>query len=217
MRWGMAVIDSRGKLPVLSVSPVLQIVRFCPRRVEVDDAVRQQLVPALRLRAGPRDVIAGRHGPDELGERIIVSVWSAGGDAGALERTSTLEDLVPSLDVFDVRSDHLVVRVEFHDARSRTARLLRIFRGQVRSGELDRYIEVVDAGTRSDAAAGHGPIALLLGVEATSHDAFVTVSTWPDWSTIEAATGGDVRRPIATRNPELLVASEVTHFEVIEG
>ena len=191
-------------------------MQFLPRRVGIDDAMRRQLAPALRAEAGLMEVIAGRHGPDELGPRIVATVWSSGAVSDVPDRTTTLDDLAKSLDVTDVRAEHLVVRAEIHDARDRSARLLRVFRGQVRPGELDRYVDEAEAGTWADVAAGRGPIALFLGTEPSSPDRFVTVSTWPDWATVGAATGGDVRRPIATRHPERLLAADATHFEVVE-
>jgi hypothetical protein len=200
----------------LASSSVLRIVRFRPRRIEVDDAMRHQLAPALRAQVGLTDVIAGRQGPDELGPRVVVSIWAGESASDLPDRTAALDDVAASLDVTDVVSDRLVIRVEFHDPRDRSARLLRVFRGEVRSGELDRYVDEAEAGTRADAASGRGPIALFLGIEASAPDRFVTVSTWPDWTTVEAATGGDIRRPIATRHPERLVSADATHFEVIE-
>jgi hypothetical protein len=200
----------------LASSSVLRIVQFRPRHVEIDEAMRRHLAPALRAEAGLTDDIAGRHGPDALGPRIVVSVWSHESAAGMRDRTAALDDLVGSLDVTDARSERLVIRVEFRDPRDRSSRLLRVFRGQVRAGELDRYVDEAEAGTLEDAAAGRGPIALFLGADPSVPDRFVTVSTWPDWATVEAATGGDVRRPIATRHPERLVAADATHFEVIE-
>lgn len=195
---------------------MLRIVQFRPPRVEVDDAIRRELAPALRAAAGLTHVIAGRHGPDALGPRILVSVWSAGAASGTPDHTPAFDDPGASLGAADVRSERLVVRVEVRDERQRPARLLRVFRGQVRAGEVDDYVAEVEAGTREDVAAGRGPVALFLGTETSSPDRFVTVSTWPDWATVEAATGGDVRRPIATRHVERLVAWDVTHFEVIE-
>lgn len=207
--------STREGLPVLASSSVLRIVQFCPRRVEVDDAMRRQLGPALRAEAGLTDVIAGRHGPDELGLRIVVSVWTGVANDEMPDHLA-LGDVAALLDVTDVRPECLDVRVEFRDPRDHTARLLRVFRGEVRAGELDQYVGEAEAGTRADAAAGRGPIALFLATEPAAPDRFVTVSTWPDWTTVEAATGGDVRRPIATRHPERLIAADATHFEVIE-
>jgi hypothetical protein len=53
-------------------------------------------------------VIACRHGPDELGPRVVVSVWSGGAAAGTPDRTAALDDLSASLDVTDARSERLV-------------------------------------------------------------------------------------------------------------
>jgi hypothetical protein len=43
------------------------------------------------------------------------------------------------------------------------------------------------------------------------------VSVWESWSALEAATGGDIRRPIATRHPERIERWDAAHFEVIDG
>lgn len=68
--------------------------------------------------------------------------------------------------------------------------------------------------TLADIANGGGPLSLYLGSNAD--DTFVTVSIWDGWSAVEAATGGDVARPMATRHPERLVEWEATHFEIID-
>ena len=202
----------------MAVTPVLRIVRFRPRSVEVDNALRHRLIPALRAQPGVIDVVAGRHGTDELGQRIVTSVWSSVAATDTpQDPDGTLEELLGLLDVDEVRSERLLVRVQFRNPGPGTARLLRVFRGKVRGHDLDRYVEEAEAGTLADAAAGYGPITLQLGVEAPQPDQFVTVSTWPDWSTIEAATGGDIHRPLATSHPERLVSSDVTHYEVIDG
>ena len=202
----------------MAVTPVLRIVRFRPRSVEVDNALRHRLIPALRAQPGVIDVVAGRHGTDALGQRIVTSIWTSEAATDTpQDPEGTLGELAGLLDVDEVRSERLTVRVQFRNPGLGTARLLRVFRGQVRGGELDLYVGEAEAGTQADVAAGHGPITLHLGVVAPQPDRFVTVSTWPDWSTIEAATGGDIRQPLATRHPERLVASDVTHYEVIDG
>ena len=95
------------------------------------------------------------------------------------------------------------------------ARILRTLRGNVRPGERDAYIEQARLGYLADIEAGHGPLAIHLGT-GSGDDDFVTLSVWESWSAIEAATGGDVRRPMATRHPELIIAWEATHLEIIE-
>ena len=93
--------------------------------------------------------------------------------------------------------------------------IVRLFEGQVRPGELDAYVDDARAGTLLDAAAGSGPMALYLARRTA--DAFVTLSVWPDWSTLQDATGGDVERPIATRHAHRLVAWHAEHYESIPG
>ena len=199
----------------MPVSPQLHIVRFRPRRAEADDLTRRRLLPTLSASQGAQDVIAGRRGHDELDERILVSVWSPNGPPESGVVDPRLDDLIAELDVTDVRSEYLALRVRRHNPTPSPQRLLRVFRGKVRHGELDRYVAEVEDGVAADIAAGTGPVNLFLGAPEADADAFVTVSTWPDWSTIEAATGGDVRQPVATRHPERLVEADVAHFEVI--
>lgn len=91
--------------------------------------------------------------------------------------------------------------------------VLRIFRGAVREGELNAYVDEARAGTIADIEAGHGPHALYLGVDPPTE--FVTVSLWDDWDAIESATGGDIRRPVATRHADRLTRGTAQHYEVV--
>ncbi len=91
--------------------------------------------------------------------------------------------------------------------------VLRVFRGGVRPGELDAYVEEARVGTLADTQAGHGPCALYLAPVVP--DRFVTVSLWPGWAAIEVATGGDVHRPITTRDPRRIIEMDVVHYEVM--
>lgn len=202
----------------MAVTPVIRILHFIPRRVEFDSQLRGRFIPFLRSQAGLLDLIAGRHGPDERGPRIVVSVWEPDAivavppwsDQGLLDTAAAVDEAgEPRLEV-------MPVRVRFRAGDPDHPRLLRVFRGRVRPGDLDRYVDAVENGTRADAASGRGPLALYLATVESTPDQFVTVSTWSDWSVIEAATGGDIRRPVSTRHSEHLVASEATHYEVIE-
>jgi hypothetical protein len=198
-------------------TPTIRILHFVPRRADFDGQLREQFIPVLRSQAGLLDLVAGRHGPDERGPRIVVSVWAPDAvvaippwsDRGVLDVAGRLEPDEGRLEV-------LPVRVQVHGDRTDPPRVLRVFRGRVRIGELDRYLHEVEAGARSDVAAGHGPLALYLGSDPDTPDAFATISTWREWAVVEAATGGDIHQPVATRHPERLVESDVTHFEVIE-
>lgn len=196
---------------------VIRILHFRPQRVDFDSQLREQFIPILRNQAGLLDLIAGRHGPDERGPRIVVSVWEADAmvalppwtDQAVIDPGGRVGPDPPPAEVMPVRA---MFRGDLADR----ARVLRIFRGRVRVGELDAYVEEAANGTRADAAAGRGPLALYLAADVSTPESFVTASAWADWSVIEAATGGDVRRPVATRHPERLVDAEAIHYEVIE-
>ena len=43
----------------------------------------------------------------------------------------------------------------------------------------------------------------------------MTLSLWPSWDAIETATGGDVHRPIVTKDPRRIVDMAIVHYEVI--
>jgi hypothetical protein len=199
---------------------VIRILHFRPQRVDFDAQLREQFIPILRSQSGLLDLVAGRHGPDERGPRIVVSVWAADAmvalppwtDQAVIDPGGRAGVDPPPAEVMPVR---MMFRVEPAEPADR-ARVLRIFRGRVRAGELDAYVDEAANGTQADAASGRGPLALYLATEESTPDTFVTASAWADWSVIEAATGGDVRRPVATRHPERLVDAEATHYEVIE-
>src|SRR5205085_8394540 len=106
---------------------------------------------------------------------------------------------------------HLSVHSRFE--RTDPARILRLFRGRVREGELEAYVDDARSGMLADALVNDGLIAFALGADPP--DAFVTVSVWTGWPPIELATGGNTRQPVATRNSVRLTGYEVDHFEVL--
>jgi hypothetical protein len=196
---------------------VIRILHFRPQRVDFDSQLREQFIPILRGQAGLLDLVAGRHGPDERGPRVVLSVWDADA-AVALPQwpDQALVDQVGSAETTAPPAEVLPVRARFRSDRTDPPRVLRIFRGRVRAGELEAYVDEAASGTRADAAAGYGPLALYLAADIVAPDTFITASAWADWSAIETATGGDIRRPVATRHPERLIEADVLHYEVIE-
>jgi heme-degrading monooxygenase HmoA len=202
----------------LSAPRVLRLFQFRPVRSAFDGILRDTMLPDLRRLPGLIDLHLGRRGPDELGQRLLATVWSS------------QEAMVAAV---GEDFDHPVFHPEFlAETTDRTlesrplaismalevsgrARILRTLRGQIRPGERDAYIEQARLGYLGDVDAGRGPLAIHLGT-GPGEDDFVTLSVWDSWSAIEAATGGDVRRPMATRHPELIIAWEATHLEIIE-
>jgi hypothetical protein len=193
---------------------VIRLLRFRPVRPAFDEILRTHLIPDLCVQTGLLGCWSARQGPDELGPRVVVAVWAGGSSGGP-----TLD---PASDRFDQRylDETTDWASELHPVRLYTrspvdgeSRILRLFRARVRPGELDAYEQEMRVGLELDASATSGPTAIC--VAETGPDAFLTVSAWRDWRDIEAATGGDTRRPRATRRPDRLVDWEVSHFEIV--
>lgn len=203
----------------MAVVPVVRLFGFRPTRPAFDNAIRDLIVPTICAQPGAIDVYAGRHGPDELGPRMVVSVWESraameaafGGPARPGEpRPEALDGIT------DASVEVLQTEIAYHadDARE-PARIIRILSGCTQPGQLERYIQATRAGVAVDVAEGHGPLAFYLA-HGDTPEGFVAVSTWSGWSAIEAATGGDIREPLSTRRPELIETYDATHFEIID-
>lgn len=194
----------------------LRVVTFQPgEATSASDAdLRDKCVATLAGLEGIVDVWAGRRGSGEDQSRVLVSTWLVdpeAGPAGAPDVAAlrSLGDKVST--IHDVEQFGLSVHARFD--RADPPRILRLFRGWVREGELDAYVEVARAGMLADSIDNAGLIAFALARQPP--DAFTTVSVWTDWSAIEAATGGNVRQPFSTRNSERLSDFKVTHYEVL--
>ena len=61
----------------MSEHHVVRLFRFRPVRSGFDAILRDVLVPGLFAFDDIDDVYVGRQGPDELGERVVVSVWTS--------------------------------------------------------------------------------------------------------------------------------------------
>lgn len=196
----------------------LRLFQFRPvgSGAAIDAVFRREALPRLARIPGVEAAVAGRHGPDETGERLVVSVWASKGalDAAACgpEPDAPL-DLESGPDLADARILVLPIEVAVEPGRTEEPSVLRVFRGGTRPGELDAYLEEVRSGALADVAAGHGALALYAA--RAGDDRFVTVSIWSGWSVIEAATGGNIRRPAATRNVARLSGGSVVHYEVL--
>lgn len=198
-----------------TVGSMLRLFVFRPPDAEttLDVALRDRIVPELLGLAGIRAAFAGRRGSGEDSRRVMASVWepdapASGIEASLMERSSGYAGRLP-----DARVDVLPLAVTISTARTEEPRILRVFRGEVRAGELDAYVEEARTGTLSDLATKEGPIALYLGTQPPAR--FVTVSAWTGWEPIELATGGNIRQPMATRNAARIVAGQAAHYEII--
>jgi hypothetical protein len=196
--------------------PVLRLITIgsVPASATFDSMLRDEVLPAVLKLAGIMDARVGRRfGPAEVDERVIAMMWG-------------------SYEAMDAAGEHSSLAQVEHDSGSRVeilplavhlrfqrpddpARILRIFRGQVRPGELDLYVEDARRGASADGATDHGPSAFFLSPLPPDH--FVSLSLWGDWSEIELSTGGNVRRPMATHHAERIIAGHAAHFEILPG
>jgi hypothetical protein len=80
---------------------------------------------------------------------------------------------------------------------------------------LDRYFEQARSGAIADGTDPLGPLCVIGG--AAGPEQFLTLSTWSFWTSIEACTGGDIRRPLVTRNASLIVEGGPVHYEILSA
>jgi heme-degrading monooxygenase HmoA len=195
---------------------VLRVFRFRPLTSEFDSFLRTVMLPEVPHLPGLLAVHAGRRDHESGGDRIVATVWESR-DAMIESVGETVEEsrfhperlaqtVERTLEVLDVR-------VALPSGTPERPALLRLFRGTVRPGELDDYVEDVRVGTQTDADGGRGPCSLYLAIDPP--DAFVTISTWQSWEAITRATGGDIARPAFTRNSRRLVTMDVAHYESV--
>ena len=194
----------------------IRLFQFRPRRGAFDTILRDVLIPDLARLPGVGEIFVGRHGPDEIGPRLVASIWDSHEAMAAVLGVSFDEETFHPellLETTDRRLEVLPLSFIHRAEIGGPPTIMRLVSGRVRPDELEDYIAEAWAGTRDDAAAGLGPTALYLA--ACRPDSFRTLSLWPDWETLEVATGGDIDRPIATRHAQRLVAWSATHFEVV--
>jgi heme-degrading monooxygenase HmoA len=202
---------------VASPSPI-RLLTFRPTEAPslVDRDIRAVVASGRLVGPGQRHLMVGRRGSDADAERVIVSVWDTDGSmaawaGGPFNEIVAEQALIPTIEVRALEVLPLAVALGL--VQPTEPQVLRIFRGAVRDGELNAYVDEARAGTIADIEAGHGPHALYLGVVPPTE--FVTVSLWDDWDAIESATGGDVRRPVATRHADRLTRGTAQHYEVV--
>jgi len=203
---------------VESESRIIRLFKFRPVRVAFDQILREEMVPALVEFPGLLDLYVGRRGPEELGPRLIATIWNS--------RESMASAVGESLDYPVFLPQYLDETAErelqffplafgYRFARPDQPGVLRLVEGAVQAGGLERYVAEAHAGTLADDDQGRGPLALYLAPR--SAEQFLTLSVWSDWASLQEATGGDIDRPIATRHAKLLDAWQAEHYEAIPG
>lgn len=196
---------------------MVRVFRARPTRLAFDATLREVVLPELRAQVGIVELWAGRHGPDELGERAIVSTWSS--------REAMVAAMGDDLDRSRVSAEHLAgtthrqldvlpILVTVHQDVSTPPTVLRLAYGRLKQITLATYAEHVHAGAHRDIDRGRGPAALLLAEAGT--DSFLTISTWTDWESLAAATGASLDQPVRTRERHELASFRALHYELVD-
>lgn len=201
------------------VSPrVLRVITFQASGPDsaVDTVLRTAVLPRLLDEPGVIEAWQGRRGSAD-GNHVLVSTWAERPSDGVGEPADValLRDArLTALGAVEVVSaNELDVAVHAAFVRPEPARVLRVFHGTVRAGELADYVEEARAGMTEDARINDGLVSFVLGHDGV--DSFVSVSTWTGWPAIEAATGGSTRQPFTTRQPRRLAGYRIVHLELL--
>jgi hypothetical protein len=182
---------------------------------QIDALIRRRGIAAISALPGVVEVYAGRRGPDQNGERVIASVWAANGsDSGATQRERLEFDLAglePSVQCVSTEVVPLLLALRY--PTDAVPRVLRVFRGEIRDGRVDEYLDAARDGADRDAHLPEGPNALYLAM--TGQSSFLTVSIWPSWAAIQERTGSDMHHPVSTQHRELLKSGSAFHYEIL--
>lgn len=193
---------------------VVRVVTFRTTRPAFDADLRGSILPAIRRRSGAIGVFAGRQGPDEVGVRLLVSLWATSDAGGEAATTDDLDASSGSLaGTTDLRSQVLPVLYR-HLARPPLATgILRLARGRLADIDVGTFAQTLSGHMAALRTGGAGPADILMADAGA--DSFVMLSTWPDWAAIEAATGASISAPLGTKRFAELSEFEVDHFELL--
>ena len=190
---------------------VLRVSRFGRGSLwsAIDQSIRDAM-PEYRSQPGMEAVWFGRRGPATGDERTIVTLWSS---AEAEAASRTIPEMLQDIDV--VAPSRVVLPVAFSRWRASAGPpgILRIYEGRTRRGQLARYAEVGQAATAREVDQADGPTAVTMTLAGV--DRFLTVSTWLDWSSLEAYTAGHIERPLVSRDRSLIREGSPTHYELV--
>ena len=200
----------------MSEPAIVRMFRFQPVRPAFDAVLRDSVLPDMHTMPGVMRVWAGRQGPGELGARLIVSVW-ASREAMKAALGDDPEDarFHPEYldDTSDRRLDVLSLVLMEASPTPLVTGILRVTRGSLSDGDMTAYARLVghDLPTRHDDGAGPRAVVLASG-DGTE---FVMVSTWPDWTAIESATGASVHDLLRVKRDRLR-EYHVDHYELVD-
>ena len=124
------------------------------------------MLPDLRRMPGLVDVFLGRRGPDELGPRLNVTVWTSR-EAMVAGVGENFDPPIFHPEYIDETTERVLeilpIAISMPFDGVGTPRILRTLHGTTQPGERAAYIEEARNGTIADIDAGRGPLALAPG------------------------------------------------------
>jgi len=137
---------------------IIRLFHFRPIRPAFDRILRGVLIADLQTKPGLIDVVVGRHGPDELGARIVASVWSSR-QAMITAVGETLDPPTPFhpellVDTTDRELEIVSLEIAARAPVAAAPTILRLSRGRVVPGALAAYVDAAREGTDRDIRDG---------------------------------------------------------------
>jgi hypothetical protein len=197
----------------------VRLSRFRTTRPAFDAVLRTTVLPRTRARSGNVAVFAGRQGPDEIGARLLASLWipaasSNGPGAPAAAGSEADAGAEDALDGTAGQSTEVMPVVLLRLAAAPLATgILRVARGHLRDLDVASYAQDVSRDITGIQALSAGPSDLVMATP--GEGSFVMLTTWRDWSAIEAATGASISEPLRTKQLPALESFEADHFELL--
>jgi hypothetical protein len=202
----------RRKGRVVPGTAIVRLSHFRTVRPGFDAVLRESVLPELLGHPGVLRVFAGRQGPDEIGMRILVSVWDSG--ESMLRAFGGDPDAEPAaLDETSGRRVEILPVVVSSIGETLSTGILRIARAGLRDGDLEGYSRLVAQDLEGGREAGLSPLTVVLA--GWGERGFVMISAWADWASIEAATGASIADPVRTKRVAGLVDFNADHYELL--
>lgn len=193
---------------------ILRLLRFRTVRGSFDAALRSTVLPGLRARPEVLAVRAGRQGPEETGLRVLASVWAsrAAMEAALGEMPEGAESGAEN-EIVEATVEVLPILTHRLEMRPLGAGILRLAQGRASKVGLAALTELALRDLADSQASDAGPADLV--VAGAEDGAFVSLSTWPDWASIEVATGATVSEPLRNKRAADLDIFHVDHLELV--
>lgn len=193
---------------------VVGLFRFRTLRPAFDGTLRDSLLPKLASRPGLARLWAGRQGPDEIGVRMLVSLWASEMAAVAAlgnDGVRALQHGEHEAETADPQLEILPVVASQGNPEPLITGVLRVARGVLLNGDVRVYAQRVS----SDLVALPDGQPSSLVIADAGQAAFLMISTWPDWTAIEKSTGASIAEPLRTKRLAGVDAFEAVHYELL--